>query len=139
MKPIGSEKIQNPDEKLKRILEIAGIKHDNVIKENCDIESEFVKTIVNGVLDKQIEIDELVAYKTSCKKSNIVLEDNSVFIFTSPSSVECFFKQYIWNNTYKAIVIGKTTANYLPADINYKISPLTSIEECIKLAKSELL
>jgi N utilization substance protein B len=32
---------------------------DNVIKENCDIESEFVKTIVNGVLDKQIEIDEL--------------------------------------------------------------------------------
>ena len=28
MKPIGSEKIQNPDEKLKRILEIAGIKQD---------------------------------------------------------------------------------------------------------------
>lgn len=98
-----------------------------------------VSSLVEILKTNQIEIDELVAYKTSCKKSNIVLEDNSVFIFTSPSSVECFFKQYIWNNTYKAIVIGKTTANYLPADINYKISPLTSIEECIKLAKSELL
>lgn len=98
-----------------------------------------VSNLVEILKTNQIEIDELVAYKTSCKKSNIVLEDNSVFIFTSPSSVECFFKQYTWNNTYKAIVIGKTTANYLPENINYKISPLTSIEECIKLAKSELL
>ena len=73
------------------------------------------------------------------KKSNILLEDNSIFIFTSPSSVECFFNQYSWNDSYKAIVIGKTTANYLPANINYKISSITSIEECIKLAKSELL
>ena len=30
MKPIGSEKIQNPDEKLARILEIAGVKKDAI-------------------------------------------------------------------------------------------------------------
>ena len=98
-----------------------------------------VSNLVEILKTNQIDIKELVTYKTSCKKSNIILEDNSIFIFTSPSSVECFFKQYTWNNTYKAIVIGKTTANYLPANINYKISSITSIEECIKLAKSELL
>lgn len=98
-----------------------------------------ISNLVEILKTNQIDIEELVTYKTSCKKSNIVLEDNSIFIFTSPSSVECFFKQYTWNNTYKAIVIGKTTANYLPANINYKISSITSIEECIKLAKSELL
>ena len=98
-----------------------------------------VSNLVEILKTNKIDIKELVTYKTSCKKSNIILEDNSIFIFTSPSSVECFFKQYTWNNTYKAIVIGKTTANYLPANINYKISSITSIEECIKLAKSELL
>jgi hypothetical protein len=30
MRPVGSEKIQNPDEKLARILEIAGIKKDSI-------------------------------------------------------------------------------------------------------------
>ena len=30
MKPVGSEKIQNPDEKLARILEIAGVKKDAI-------------------------------------------------------------------------------------------------------------
>ena len=98
-----------------------------------------VSNLVEILKTNKIDIEELVTYKTSCKKSNIILEDNSIFIFTSPSSVECFFKQYTWNKTYKAIVIGKTTANYLPANINYKISSITSIEECIKLAKSELL
>lgn len=84
----------------------------------------------NGVL-----LDELIAYKTSCKKSTTVLEDNSIFIFTSPSGVECFFKQYSWKDSYKAIVIGKTTAKFLPSNINYEISSQTSIEECINLAK----
>jgi hypothetical protein len=30
MRPVGSEKIQNPDEKLARILEIAGVKKDAI-------------------------------------------------------------------------------------------------------------
>ncbi len=86
-----------------------------------------------------ILLDELIAYKTICKKSNKILENNSIFIFTSPSSVECFFKQYSWNDSFKAIVIGKTTANFLPQNINYMISPSTSIDECINLARQTLL
>lgn len=98
-----------------------------------------VSNLVEILKENEISVDELVTYKTSCKKSNINLEDNSIFIFSSPSSIECFFKQYSWNDSYKAIVIGKTTANYLPKNVNYEISSQTSIEECIKLAKQYLL
>lgn len=101
-----------------------------------------LKTVSNlvGILkENEILLDEFVAYETSCKESNTILEDNSIFVFTSPSSVECFFKQYSWKDSYKAIVIGKTTADYLPNNINFIVSPETSIDECINLAKQSLL
>jgi uroporphyrinogen-III synthase len=98
-----------------------------------------VSNLVEILKSNDILLDELVAYKTSCKKSDIKLENNSVFIFTSPSSVEYFFSQYSWNESFKAIVIGKTTAEYLPKNVNYIISSQTSIDECINLAKQSLL
>jgi uroporphyrinogen-III synthase len=101
-----------------------------------------LKTVSNLVVilkENGILLDEFVAYETSCKESNIILEDNSIFIFTSPSSVECFFKQYSWKDSYKAIVIGKTTADYLPNNINFIVSSETSIDACINLAKQSLL
>ena len=97
-----------------------------------------VSNLVNILKENNILIDELVTYQTSCKKSNIPLEDNSVFIFTSPSSVECFFNQYKWKDNYKAIVIGKTTAKYLPKEVHYTISSETSIDVCINLARQSL-
>lgn len=110
----------------------------NVLKDKKVLYVKALKTVSNlpNILKENgIFLDEIIAYKTSCKKSNIILKENSIFIFTSPSSVECFFKQYSWKNSYKAIVIGKTTAEFLPSNINYEISSQTSVEECIKLAK----
>ena len=101
--------------------------------------SKTVSNLVEILKKNEVLLDELVAYQTTCKKSNVLLEDNSIFIFTSPSSVECFFKQYTWKNSYKAIVIGKTTANYLPKNVDCTISSQTSIDECINLAKQILL
>lgn len=86
--------------------------------------------IKNGVL-----LDEVVAYKTSCNDSEtVVLEKNSTIIFTSPSTIECFFKKYSWDSSFKAIVIGKTTASYLPNNINFQISEITDVKECVRLA-----
>lgn len=98
-----------------------------------------VSNLVEILKNNNILLDELIAYKTTCKKLDVILEDNSIFIFTSPSSVECFFKQYSWNNSYKAIVIGKTTALYLPKGIDCTVSSETSIDECINLAKQFLI
>ena len=114
----------------------------NLLKNKKVLYVKALKTVsdlVEILKQNKILIDELVAYKTSCKKSEILLEDNSIFIFTSPSSVECFFNQYSWKNSHKAIVIGKTTAKYLPKEVNYTISSETSIDECINLATQSLL
>jgi uroporphyrinogen-III synthase len=114
----------------------------NLLKNKKVLYIKALKTVSNLVeilKSNDILLDELVAYKTSCKKSDIKLENNSVFIFTSPSSVEYFFSQYSWNESFKAIVIGKTTAEYLPKNVNYIISSQTSIDECINLAKQSLL
>ena len=83
-----------------------------------------------------IDIKEIVAYQTSCKKELSIknLEKNSTIIFTSPSSVECFFKHFSWDESFKAVVIGRTTAKFLPSHIKYKISETTSAEDCVKLA-----
>ena len=114
----------------------------DLLKDKKVLYIKALKTVSNlvGILkENEILIDELIAYKTSCKKTNIILENSSVFIFTSPSSVECFFKQHIWKDSYKAIVIGKTTAKFLPKEVDYIISSETSIDECINLARQTLL
>ena len=97
-----------------------------------------VSNIVGILKENNIDIDILIAYKTSCLKSTKVLENNSIFVFTAPSCVECFFNNYKWHDSYKAITIGKTTADYLPKNIEYIVSEKTSIDECIKLAKQLL-
>ncbi|QKJ23131.1 uroporphyrinogen-III synthase [Poseidonibacter lekithochrous] len=97
--------------------------------------SKTVSDLTQILKSDNIDIDELIAYKTSCKKVDKKLENNSIFVFTSPSSVQCFLKNYDWNESYLAVCIGETTAKYLPSEINYKISSKTSIEECIKVAQ----
>lgn len=98
--------------------------------------SKVVSKLVDILKDSKVDIDELISYKTVCNENiQSSIEANSTIIFTSPSSIECFFKTYRWDNSFKAIVIGKTTAKYLPKNIDYLISPEVNIQECINLAK----
>lgn len=94
-----------------------------------------VSKLTEILKNESIDIDELICYKTICKKTDKKLEKNAIIIFTSPSSVQCFLKNYHWHESYDAICIGHTTAKYLPSEIKYKISSKTSIEECIKVAQ----
>jgi len=95
-----------------------------------------VSKLFNILKDNKINIDELTVYKTICSKKEFKAPSlHSIIIFTSPSCIKCFFDKIAWNETYKAIVIGKTTAKYMPKNIEYKISPIQSIDSCIELAK----
>ena len=96
-----------------------------------------VSKLFSILKNNEINIDELIVYKTTCSNKELKTPSlNSVIIFTSPSCVKCFFDKIPWNETYKAVVIGKTTAKYMPKNIEYKISPIQSIEACIELAKT---
>ncbi len=99
---------------------------------------KVVSNLVNILKYNDINIDELITYQTKCNecKKLIKIPKKSIIIFSSPSTINCFFNQYAWDDSYIAVVIGKTTASFLPNEIEYYISPTQSIEECIKLAKS---
>ncbi len=98
--------------------------------------SKVVSSLVHRLNTNDIVCDEVVVYQSDCKiyKNKPTLPKNSIFIFSSPSTIECFLKNFIWDDSFKAISIGKTTAKYFPSYINYTISDTTSLESCVKKA-----
>ena len=87
--------------------------------------------------DSGVELSELITYETTCvKEVNIKLKEGSIIIFSSPSTVECFFKHFDWNESFKAVVIGETTAKYIPKNIKFHTSSQTSLEKCVEVAQN---
>ncbi len=83
-----------------------------------------------------IYIKEEILYETTCKKhTNKELEDGAVVIFTSPSTIECFFKSFNWDSSYKAVVIGKSTLRNLPKNVTAFVSEEATIDSCVKKAQ----
>ena len=99
---------------------------------------EVVSDLQNILNNNDVLCNSLIVYKTLCKnyENKTILNKNSKIIFTSPSSVKCFFSNFKWDKSYKAITIGNTTASYLPKDVKYFVSKDTSIDECILLAST---
>jgi len=83
-----------------------------------------------------IDIKEQIIYETKCKVyKNINLEPKSVIIFTSPSTIECFLKNFEWNESFKAVVIGKTTKKGLLKGMKYYVANEPTIAACVEKAK----
>jgi len=82
-------------------------------------------------------IKEAILYKSECSKEilDAKVKRDAILIFTSPSSIKCYLKTHSLFSSQKIIVIGKTTAKALPKDIDYILSPDTTVESCIQIAK----
>jgi len=99
------------------------------------------KKVVSNLVDilnkNGVICDELITYETVCKEYDKKFKPNknAIIIFSSPSTIKCFFNNFSWDESYLAIAIGKTTAKYFPKNINYQISDTTSLQSCIELAK----
>jgi len=96
------------------------------------IASDFVKKCK----EEGYQIDEKILYVSECSQEimDVRVDSPSVLIFTSPSSIECFLKNNSITSEDKVIVIGTTTANFLPDATEYIMSQNTSIQSCIELA-----
>jgi len=81
-------------------------------------------------------IDEMIVYESGCSQNilDVKVEEDSVLIFTSPSSLNCFLTKHTLSNKNKIVVIGKTTAKALPKNLEYFISEKTTIDSCMKIA-----
>jgi len=87
---------------------------------------------------KDITLQEQIIYKTDCRDypKDSKPAENSIIIFTSPSTIECFLSNFRWLDSYTAIVIGETTKVHLPKDAEYFVADRALISSCIDMAKS---
>jgi uroporphyrinogen-III synthase len=85
----------------------------------------------------KIALEEQIIYETSCVKyaKNEKPKENAIIIFTSPSTIKCFFENFEWHKSYTAILIGHATKQHLPKMCQYVIANEPLITACIEKAK----
>ena len=91
-----------------------------------------------GFLAKEgITLQEQITYETSCIQYSSEEKPlkNAIIIFTSPSTIHCFLKNFEWDESYTAVVIGKATKVHLPVDAEYVVADEPLINACIVKAK----
>lgn len=101
------------------------------------LRGESVVSNLVGILNEGgVRCDEAVVYKTQCRvmPNKKALPKGSTIIFSSPSTIECFLKNFEWDESYRAIAIGKTTAAHMPKYIRAYIAETTSLDSCVKRA-----
>ncbi len=98
--------------------------------------SKVVSDLVTILNSSNVICKEEIAYKNRCVnfKKKIKLPKKSIIIFSSPSTVECFLKNALWDESYQAVSIGHTTKKYFPSYITPVLSETTSLDSCVKKA-----
>ena len=84
-----------------------------------------------------IHLEEQIIYETSCHlyDSEQKPEKDAVIIFTSPSTIHCFLKNFAWDESYIAVVIGKATKVHLPSNAKFVVADEPLITSCIEKAQ----
>ncbi len=96
-----------------------------------------VTSSLNTILTKAgVLLKEVVLYETKCTpcKNLKAPEKGAIMIFSSPSTIRCFFHCFSWDASYQAVVIGDVTASYMPKDVPFAKASQPTIPACIELA-----
>lgn len=85
-----------------------------------------------------IVLREQIIYETGCIAYGEEGKParNAIVIFTSPSTIHCFLRNFRWDPSYTAVVIGKATLAHLPEKAHYAVADKPLISACIEKAKS---
>ena len=97
---------------------------------------ETVSNLDENLLSNSVNLSVITAYENVNLDLDISQKPpkNSVLIFTSPKNAESFVKNFGWDESYRAISIGKTTAQILKQFCEPQICEKSSINSAIKLA-----
>lgn len=98
--------------------------------------NKITSNICEKLIECNIHCEEIILYENNYIKplQKEILPKNSKIIFSSPSTVDYFFRTFHWDYSFKAISIGKTTLKYFPSNIKPILSEKTSLNACIKKA-----
>ncbi len=99
---------------------------------------EVSSSLFTILREQGVLIDERIVYETLCRsyEPHDAPPKNAHLIFTSPSTVRCFLKNFEWDESYKAVAIGTKTAAAFPPSFRVFIAQKPSIASCIDLAKA---
>jgi uroporphyrinogen-III synthase len=88
-----------------------------------------------------ITLHEQVIYQTDCMEytPEEAPQKGAVIIFTSPSTIHCFFNSFSWDPSYTAVIIGDATKAHLPENVAYEVAQEPLIASCIEKAQDILL
>ncbi len=80
-----------------------------------------------------LDVKEAVIYETLCQECDRVEPPpkGSTIIFSSPSTIRCFFGCFEWDSSYRAVVIGKKSASAMPKNIFYILFEQMSLQEIV--------
>ena len=97
---------------------------------------EVVSDVAGLLRSNGVSVDEFVGYETRCVPCDGVSKppSGSVIIFTSPSTVKCFFDCISWDASWKAVCIGYKTAASLPSHVVFFTAPIQSVDACVRMA-----
>ena len=102
------------------------------------LRAKVVTSSLNEILRKNgVLLDECIVYETRCNDCQKLSPPpaGAIIIFSSPSTINCFFRCFEWRESYTAVVIGTRTAASMPGEISYHLSPKPTIPACIEFAK----
>jgi uroporphyrinogen-III synthase len=96
-----------------------------------------VSKIAADLREAGIEVEEAVVYETSCTEYDRSArpEKGAALVFTAPSVVRCFFENFGWDESWRAVAIGEKTAQAFPETVKPHIAPSTSIDEAVDFAR----
>jgi uroporphyrinogen-III synthase len=98
---------------------------------------EVVSPLYEILCERGIAITQEIVYETVCLSytSDMAPPQGALLIFTSPSTVHCFMKNFPLDSSYQLIAIGKKTAAVLPLHVKVLLPEKQTIPSCIALAK----
>jgi uroporphyrinogen-III synthase len=90
---------------------------------------------------KGIVLHEQVIYETGCVDypPSASPKEGAIIIFTSPSTIHCFFRNFDWHPSYTAVIIGDATKAHLPENVSYAVAQEPLIDACIAKAEEILI
>ncbi len=97
---------------------------------------KVLSNLVSILQEAGFEVEERVVYETGCVECEGLKPPpkGSVIIFSSPSTIECFLRCFGWDESYKAVAIGKKTASFFPYEI--KVAPKPSLKAAVEFART---
>jgi len=101
------------------------------------LRAKVVTSSLNTLLEEAgVLLSESVVYETKCAACENLKKPGkgAVMIFSSPSTIACFFNCFAWDESYQAVVIGDKTASYMPKNVPFVKALKQTIPSCISLA-----